>query len=130
MARDLVQEAARNGVRLYRTGGRIEYESESPPPEALLAQLRAHRQELLEALSDNGATEPPWIVSSGASGDMRLVVANAPPWPSLVGRAAELVEVLDELHRGDRPEAQRVAEQLEETLGALRAGGIEAWLTS
>lgn len=130
MGRDLVQEAARIGVRLFRAGTRIQYEAEAPPPDALLARLRAHRQELLEALSDVEAYMLPWIVSSGAGGDMRLVIATAPPWPDAVFEAAALVEVLDERTRADRADAQDVADQLERALAGLRAGGLEAWLTS
>lgn len=71
-----------------------------------------------------------WVIATAGEGSMRLVVATDPPWPAAVTRAAELVAILDDLHRRDRPEAQEIGDRLEWTLKALRDEGIAAWLVS
>lgn len=126
----LVREAARYGVRLFRSGDLIEYQAATRPPEALLSRLRAHKTELLEILPEPSGVPSAWVISSSGDGDMRLVVGSAPPWPNAVFEAASLVEILDARHRADRADAQDVADRLEIVLQGLRAIGVNAWLAS
>ena len=51
----LLNEARRFGARLAANGGRLIVEAPAPLPGALVAQLRAHRDELLALVSANEA---------------------------------------------------------------------------
>ncbi len=72
-----------------------------------------------------------WIVSTSASGRMRLLVAAPPPWPVAVRAAARLVDQLDACCRADRDEeAADAARELESIIRVLEADGIAARLAS
>jgi hypothetical protein len=57
---DLLEEAARAGVRVFRDGDRVQWRADREPSAALLGKLRSHRQEILALVPNRQlAASPP-----------------------------------------------------------------------
>jgi hypothetical protein len=57
-ARQILAEAARRGVILYRRGDRVRWRAATTPPADLLERLRAHRDELRALLAAEPVPDP------------------------------------------------------------------------
>jgi hypothetical protein len=50
---ELIKDFAPVGIKLWCEAGKLKYESIGPLPDVLLAQLKLHKQEIMEMLGDS-----------------------------------------------------------------------------
>lgn len=76
-AAELLTIAAKEGVRLVLNGDRLIWEADHQPPADLLASIKAHRLELIEALSAaNESVQPQYIIQTAATASPEWIAAR------------------------------------------------------
>jgi hypothetical protein len=76
-AAELLTIAAKEGVRLVLNGDRLTWEADHQPPADLLASIKAHKLELIEALSSaNDPEQPKHFIHTAATASPEWITAR------------------------------------------------------
>ncbi len=76
-AAELLTLAAKEGVRLVLNGDRLTWEADHQPPADLLASIKAHKLELIEALTPaNDPDQPQHTIHTAATASPEWIAAR------------------------------------------------------
>jgi hypothetical protein len=132
----LLQKADAAGVLLWIDGGRIRWHSTRPPPADLLALMRAHRDDLVEALRPPPGAAFLWAfteASHAALVERDFDPHEEPEREAIFGRPAQLAIPIDPMPRPEQATASShpkrplwESQTMEgRTLALLRTPGVE-----